>query len=344
MASFRILLAAALLWLPAAILYAEPSDTVCGIELDKVTVFSWDDFKSGRGHMPLEDGNAQELYTALKRELVVTLASWPATFSIKVLSRFEELEQGQIKPADWKLSKKERVNGSLIYQWYVFGVDKRIWLPWESSEDECRVSAEMRQARAEFAVFVKLVDRAVTQLLQSDRVAFSKGLAVIELEYDKYLFEGFPMYPWEAAVNSWLLTDKHIANGPPRWQLAVLHPSAGVIGHVASNTDGDIGASLLIEPIGVVRYTRDYNHWYGLSVMASFPFDREPGIGFALTYDQFKLGVTWHDDTDGRYDGAAVVLGIDLYQFVGRQAKKYDGYKNRVKNIYKNEIEAVSGN
>lgn len=344
MASFRILLAAALLWLPAAVLYAEPSVMVCGIELDKVTAFSWDDFKSGRGLQPLEEGNAQELYTALKRELVITSANWPATFTIKVFSRFEEFEQRQLKPADWKLSKKERVKDSLIYQWYVFGVDKRIWLPVDSDEDECKDSAEMRQARAEFAEFVKLVDRSVTQLLQPGVVVLNKRLAVIELEYDKYLFEGFPMFPWEAAVNSWLLTDNRIANGPPRWQLAVLHPSAGVIGHVASNTDGDIGASLLIEPIGVVRYTRDYNHWYGLSVMASFPFDREPGIGFAMTYDQFKLGVTWHDDPDGRYDGAAVILGIDLYQFVGRQAKKYDGYKNRVKNIYNKGIEAGSGN
>ena len=38
----------------------------------------------------------------------------------------------------------------------------------------------------------------------------------MEKVYDKYLFEGFPMFPWEAAVNSWFLTDKSIANGPPR--------------------------------------------------------------------------------------------------------------------------------
>lgn len=344
MASFRILLAAALLWLPVATLYAEPSVIVCGIELDKITAFSWDDFKSGRGLQPLEDGNAQELYTALKRELVVTSTNWPATFSIKVLSRFEDLEQDQLAPADWMLSEAERITNSLIYQWYVFGGNKRIWLPVGPDEDECKDSAKMRQARAEFAEFVNLVERSIAELRQPGVVVLNKRLAVIELEYDKYLFEGFPMFPWEAAVNSWLLTDNRIANGPPRWQLAVLHPSAGVIGHVASNTDGDIGASLLIEPIGVVRYTRDYKHWYGLSVMASFPFDREPGIGFAMTYDQFKLGVTWHDDSDGRYDGAAVILGIDLYQLVGRQAKKYDGYKNRVKNIYNRGIEAGSGN
>jgi len=354
MASFRILIAAVLLCLPAVILCAETPtmNMVCGIKFDDVTAFNWDNFKVGRGRQSLEDGNAQELYTALKRELAVTSARWPSTFSIKVLDRFEDLEQGILKPSDWKLSKKER--GDLLsFQWYVFGgATPIIWLPVESNENECDEGDEMRQALAEFAVFVKLVDRSVTPLIQPGIVALNNGLAVIEQEYDKYLFEGFPMFPWEAAVNGWLLTDNRIANGPPRWQLAVLHPSAGVVGNVASNTDGDIGASLLIEPIGVVRYTRDYKHWYGLSVMASFPFDRDPGIGFAMTYDQFKLGVTWHDDPDGRYDGAAVVLGIELYQFVGRQHKKYDGYKKQVDDGYKNWVKdslekggtAVSGN
>lgn len=351
MASFRILLAAVLLWLPAAVLYAEPSVMVCGIELDTVTAFSWDDFKSGRGLQPLEDGNKQELYAVLERELLRVSFDWPEPFLREVISRFEELEQDQLAPADWMLSEDERGAGSLIFQQYVFGGDKRIWLPVEPGEDECKDSAEMRQARAEFAVFVNLVERSNAELLQQSRVVLNKGLAVIEQEYDRYLFEGFPMFPWEAAVNSRLLTDNRIANGPPRWQLAVLHPSAGVIGHVESNTDGDIGASLLIEPIGVVRYTRDYRHWYGLSVMASFPFDREPGIGIAMTYDQFKLGVTWHDDPDGRYDGAAVVLGIELYQFVGRHHKKYDGYKkrvdgyiNRVEDVLEKGSMAVSGN
>ena len=351
MSSFRVLLAAALLWLPAAVLYAEPSVMVCGIELDKVTAFSFDDFKSGRGLQPLEDRNKQDVYTALESELLGISVDWPPEFMIEVFNRLVELEKGQLTPTDWMLSEDERGAGSFIFQPYVFHGNKRIWLPVESGEDECKVSAEMRQARAEFAVFVNLVERSNAELLKGPRKQLSKGIAMIEQEYDRYLFEGFPMFPWEAAINSWLLTDNRIANGPPRWQLAVLHPSAGVIGNVESNTDGDIGASLLIEPIGVLRYTRDYRHWYGLSVMASFPFDREPGIGFAMTYDQFKLGVTWHDDPDGRYDGAAVVLGIELYQFFGKQRKKYDGYKKKVDG-YLNEVEdtlekgskAVSGN
>ncbi len=344
MANFRILLAAVLLWLPASVLYAEPSVMVCGIELDKVTAFSWDDFTSGRGLQPLKDGNKQDVYAALERELLGASIDWPESFLKEVIIRFEDLVQGKLVPTDWELREDERGVDSLIYQWYVFHGDTRIWLPVESDENECKDSAEMRQARAEFAVFVNLLELSTAKLVQDSVVVLSKRLAMIEQEYDGYLFEGYPMFPWEAAVNSWFLTDNHIANGPPRWQLAVLHPSAGVIGQVASNTDGDIGASLLIEPIGVVRYTRNYKHWYGLSVMASFPFDREPGIGVAITYDQFKLGVTWHDDPDGRYDGAAVVLGIELYQFVGRQHKKYDGYKKRVEDIFEKGSTAVSGN
>jgi hypothetical protein len=340
MASFRILLAAVLLCLPVAVLSATPSVRVCGIELDKVSVFNWDDFKSGRGLQSLKDESRTDLYAALERELLGASVDWPEPFLSDVISRFEDLEQGLLAPVDWTLSEDERGAASMLFQMYVFNGEKRIWLPVESDEDECKDSAEMRQARAEFAVFVNLVERSNAELLKGPRKVFSKGIAVIEQEYDSYLFEGYPMFPWEAAVNSWLLTDNRIANGPPRWQLAVLHPSAGVVGQTASNTDGDIGVALLVEPIGIIRYTRDYKHWYGLSVAASFPFDREPGLGFAMTYDQFKLGVTWHNDPDGSYDGAAVVLGIELYQFVGRQHKKYDGYKKRVDG-YLNRVEDI---
>ena len=112
-------------------------------------------------------------------------------------------------------------------------------------------------------------------------------------------------------------------------------PSVGIIGHIASDTEGDIGATLLIEPIGLVRYNRSYSRWFGASIMASFPADREPGIGFSLNYSNFKLGVTWHDDSDGRNDGAAVFLGVELYQSVGKQFRKYNGYKERVTDIFK---------
>lgn len=115
----------------------------------------------------------------------------------------------------------------------------------------------------------------------------------------------------------------------------MLHPSAGINGHVASGTDGDVSATLLIEPIGFVRYDESYDRWFGVSIMASFPTDREPGIGLSLNYNHFKLGVTWHDDPDGRYGGAAVFLGVELYQFANKQFREYNVYKERVTDIFK---------
>jgi hypothetical protein len=309
------------------------SAQVCGIDLSTVEAFDWQTFSDGRGSEGFAKRNALQVFAALREDLIPPSRRWPREFAEEVFDQFEKLASGRSAPSDWTISAGERGRGSLIIQGFVFGGDRRIWLPTEADEDECREGDTMRHARAEFAAFVELVERSVSTLANHGVDPLYQRIVALEAEYDRYLFEGFPMFPWEAAVNSWFLTDEHIANGPPRWQLAVVHPSAGVIGHVDTGTEGDLGASLLVEAIGIVRYTDDLRHWYGASVIASFPFDREPGIGVALNYDRFKLGVTWHDDPSGEYDGAAILLGIDLFQFVGQQRKTYDGYRKKLEGL-----------
>ena len=306
---------------------------VCGIDLSTVTEFDWETFSEGNGAEAFVNRDAVQVYAALKQELIGPSGQWPREFAEEVFDRFEELARGQSAPSDWTISEAERDRDSLVFQGFVFG-NPRIWLPPGPDENECAMGQDMRRARAEFAAFVELVERSTDEMIRDGIPALQQQLAALENDYDRYLFEGFPMFPWEAAVNSLFLTDKHIANGPPRWQLANAHPSAGLTRNVESDTEGDLGAALLVEVIGIVRYTNDLRHWYGASVIASFPFDRDPGIGVALNYDRFKLAVTWHDDPSGEYDGAAIVLGMDLYQFVGEQRRTYDGYKNKLNQLF----------
>ena len=157
-------------------------------------------------------------------------------------------------------------------------------------------------------------------------------MKTLEITYDKYLYEGFPMYPWEALVAGWLLTDQSIANGPPKNQIVLMHPAAGVIGAAGNGSDTDIDAVLSVELFGWIRYTDDYSTWYGASVLTVFPFDRNAGIGFALNYNNFKLGLTWHDYDDD-YENPTFFLGMDFYQLLREKTRQYTSYKEKVTNI-----------
>jgi hypothetical protein len=113
--------------------------------------------------------------------------------------------------------------------------------------------------------------------------------------------------------------------------LVLAHPSAGFVTSIGSDTSSDAGGVLAIEPVGWIRYSKTYRHWYGTSLLAVFPTDRDLGYGVAFNYDNFKLGVTWHDDDDREHDGLALFFGFDLYQLVSDKKKSYEGYIDTLK-------------
>ncbi len=314
---------------PAA--WAQSVTRVCGVELSDLDVFGWEAFRGLRGKEAFDEVSWSKLYVALESELETAAPEWPTGFANTARLRLVAAKEGLLLPGDWDVVPKlgdDLENLEDLTE--AFGGSYSVRLPAEASQSPCAGGPEMENARAEFALFVELMKRSKTELLQGPMGAFAQEFEALEVEYDRYLFEGYPMFPWEAAVNSWFLTDDSIANGPPGWALSVFHPSAGVLAHVDSDTDGDLDATLLVEPIGFVKYSDDYTSWYGASIIASFPADREPGIGVALNYNQFRLGVTWHDDSDGPYDGAAVFLSIDLMNFIGEKKNEYKGYKQRL--------------
>jgi hypothetical protein len=204
-------------------------------------------------------------------------------------------------------------------------------LPIDAGSALCTPS-DLRKARIEFATVITGVGDAAGEAIAPGVERVAGRITELEQTFDRYLFEGFPMFPWEAAVNSLVLTKDHIAEGPPRYQIVLAHPAAGMVVSMEGNKS-DMGATVSIEPVGFVRYTKDYRHWMGVSLLAVFPADRNAGYGIAFNYDMFKLGVTWHDDNTGDYDGAAVFVGLDLYKFLDAKYREYDGYRDRVRSL-----------
>lgn len=309
---------------PAALAQDGNTLTVCGVPLKADGVLAWTSFRT----QPLPS-TPDELYESLQKVLDARSADWTKEVKTHFSDAFKELSSGSMTPATFVVSKD-----AATFRTFAFQNNPRAFeLPSDKNAAKCVSNAD-RTSRIEAANFILLVQRAIVEFNKDAFKSAALQIKSLEETYDSYLFEGFPMFPWEALVNSWVLTDKHIANGPPRNALVFLHPAAGFVGSVDSNTSSDIGGVLSIEPIGWIRYSANYKSWYGASLLAVFPSDREAGYGVTLNYEKFKLGVTWHDDDDPKHEGLAVFLGFDLYRLLGKENRNYDDYKDKLKNLF----------
>lgn len=161
--------------------------------------------------------------------------------------------------------------------------------------------------------------------------------------WNGFLFEGFPMYPWESLLNSYWLDSETIEDVPDR-QWVLLHPSVGyeldlddfeeVRGQVA------VGVEL-----GHVWY-RDletYERWWGLAALASFRDDVGAGAGVSFRWNHLALGVTWHDwDENGDLfdDDPTLFLGVELYQKLDRAKERW---KEKVEKLKGSKLSEIAG-
>ena len=306
---------------------SDASIIVCG---RPITQTNWTIFSEGPGKPYLERGDEKGLWKEIEKQFLADSANGDGNLRSTFHKAITGLINGSIALSDFSIS--EDISG-LQKKVYVFHrTPFQTELPNSASNASCQENKKSITLK-QMATYVLLVQRCAKEI---DKPYFLKAKEVIqtlEKTYDKYLYEGFPMYPWEALAASWLLTDRSIANGPPRNQIVLMHPAAGVIGAVGSNSDTDIGAVLSVEPFGWIRYNRNYSSWYGASILAVFPSDRNAGFGFALNYNNFKLGVTWHDYDNNNYENPTIFFGMDLYQFVSKKYRQYNSYKEKVSKI-----------
>lgn len=304
---------------------------VCGISLNTPGDLAWEIVKENQAKASYEVDDLAGVKNAIWQLVKERSGDWPDEVKKPVLNQFRLLLIKDFARADFVITTLPSSNLDDLVRngkQYLFpNTDNRLEVPRTKDGPLCQGNA--LYARVEAAYLAKLIRDAVDETRDRLLPEVVKRVGGFEATYDKYLFEGFPMFPWETLVNSWLLTEKRIAEGPPRNQIVFLHPAAGIIGSDASRSDTEIAPVLSIEPLGIIRYSANYEHYYGLSVLATFPTDRDLGVGFALNYDAFKLGVTWHEDNDGPHDGPAVFFGIDLYHFASDTLKKYGGFKRK---------------
>jgi hypothetical protein len=67
-----------------------------------------------------------------------------------------------------------------------------------------------------------------------------------------------------------------------------------------------------------------------VSLLPVFPTTRSAEYGVAFNYRYYKPEVTWHGDEVTDLVGAAVVLGIELLQFLGSKYRDDDGNREQL--------------
>ena len=154
-----------------------------------------------------------------------------------------------------------------------------------------------------------------------------------ERRWDLFMKDGMSQYPWEAAVNGWIIGGGSIEY-PPTRQWIVAHPELGV--EVSTHKFADMTAkeALLIEALGHVWYRwKDKNdpaeglRWWGISAAATLRDDMGPGLGLVVHYGRLiTAGITWHREVGqgGWFEKSPyVVFGIDLFRFAEDRVPRY---------------------
>ncbi len=304
---------------------------VCGTDIDDSSgTMSWSAFSQGPGKPYIERGDAKGLFHELQQLLTEQAIAWPKEVKSPVMNSITGLNSGEASLSDFKVTKD--VSGLRAKQVIFQNTPNALEIPPNSDNESCQM-APQKEALIAATQFTILVERSGAEILSDAFKRTAEVAQMLEGIYDKYLYEGFPMYPWEALANSWFLTDESIANGPPRDQMVLMHLGAGVVGAFGSGSNTDIAAVLSLEPIGWVHYTRDYDTWYGVSLLTVFPFDRNLGVGVGFIINNFKLGITWHDYGNSNYKDPTYFIGFELYQFVDKSHRNYNAYQNKAEGI-----------
>lgn len=183
-----------------------------------------------------------------------------------------------------------------------------------------------------------LVEVATAALL-AERIRIEHELPVMKTraailekasrDAEDLLKNGLAMWPWELWLNGLRLSDKD-ADPLFRTQWVVLRPSAGIEIDLRSQASADLQASVMLEPLGFVRYRGDsYAHWWGASLVVTSSTRRGAGIGALLRWDNYVIGLTRHKGEGSEPDSTFLMVGVDLYDLVNKkrtELKDWDAF------------------
>ncbi|MDH5537288.1 MAG: hypothetical protein OEZ08_17180 [Betaproteobacteria bacterium] len=251
----------------------------------------------------------------------------------EVFKRLAEAYENTLPPseparseADRFLARLRNADETAPAVWDISRIDADTDMLFKSFPDEA-VSFDCTQAIAPYQKNMAYLAGVVKKLLQPSAAAEARPILDVILsrsrQAENLLNNGLPMWPWENYVNGRRLG---ISDAEPLFttQWIVMRPSAALQFNTRNRAEANLNASLVIEPIGFVRYTdRTYKSWWGASAVVSVSSDAGMGYGALLRYDKYTLGLTLHKSASpNKDDDVFLLLGVDLYDYLNNKRQQ----------------------
>lgn len=156
------------------------------------------------------------------------------------------------------------------------------------------------------------------------RSALAAALARRASRWDNFMQHGYSMTPLELFVNGYMPRGEL---EPPRTQLVLLHASAG--GEMFS--DRPLAANtlrlkpvLVLEPLGLLRYSRQFTNYGGLTWVVAFPDSGGLATGVTLHHSNVgHVSYLWRPRGQSGTSRGAVLVSMDLYRYLVGAADKW---------------------
>jgi hypothetical protein len=159
--------------------------------------------------------------------------------------------------------------------------------------------------------------------------------------HEDLLKNGMPMWPWELWLNGKRL-GANDTDPLPVTQIVFMRPSVGLEINTRSRAKADLEGSLLIEPIGVIRYLDpEYSRWVGVSAVVTSSTRQGMGYGFVVRYGRYAAGLTRHKSDTGGGDDTYLALSFDLYDLIEKKRETYPADRARLKKSVRELLEQL---
>jgi hypothetical protein len=155
-------------------------------------------------------------------------------------------------------------------------------------------------------------------------------------DHEDLIRNGLPMWPWELWLNGKRL-GKSDADPLFKTQLVFLRPTAGVEVNTRSRGLADLEGSLLLEPIGFVRYIDDsqYSKWWGVSAVVTATTGQGMGYGALFRYGRYSAGLTLHhSEVAGVSNDVYLAFSMDLYGLIEQKREELPGLRDGIKKSF----------
>lgn len=175
-----------------------------------------------------------------------------------------------------------------------------------------------------------IASRAATAAGDKARAGLVDALEQKVRRWDRFRNDGLSMFPLEIVINGWCGALCRTGDEPPHAQIVAVHAFPGVEVSAVTWSEVTPRNTILVEPLGIVRYSHDRAWYAGVGVAVSLPSSGPAGIGGILHLGKFgSIGYVARKATAGGGRGGYFAT-MDLYKYLAHLPSALQAVRERV--------------